>query len=116
MVGLLCEFLLSMQVKVTQGHISVLYLPDFIAGTLAVSISEHFFKLLPTQVLELASHAGTSPVREGVFIETPYSLIPTYFTTLLEGILLSGFLFCIVLLVMVGAAILNLLRPKLRVE
>ncbi len=73
-----------------------LFLPDYLAGMVAWSITEHIGRAEPVRWLRILL-TGPDPGirRDSVWLGDMGSVIPTFLTTVIEGFLLSGLLFLI---------------------
>ena len=86
---------------------TILYLPDFMAGLIAVGLSSSLFSSLG-----MSWSYAEPPTSANFFIGRPDAFIPTFATTATEGFIISASLLLLVLLVALGRSFLATLSPR----
>ena len=76
--------------------LTIMFSVDLIAGMIATSLTHFIGKLPPVGwVRIMIAGPDASQRRHHVLVGDMDSLLPTFFTTVIEGFILSGLLFCV---------------------
>ena len=109
LIGLLSTVLHHSRIELRDdAGLAFLYLPDMLAGMIAVAFSSSLFGFLGVRGVPSSTNSIESV--GSFFLGNERALIPTFVTTFCEGVILSGTLLFLVLLVFVCVRLVRWIR------